>query len=284
MNKIIIFFVYLFTPAVVFAAASTTDDGVVLIDQKAAKKGKISGDDPGFPVTLSESGSYRLSSNLSAEGTAIEIAANHITLNLNGFRLKGDGTGQGVTDNGASLSGIAVSNGTITNFDDGINLRSSENNMVSKVRTINNFGHGMKIGVNSTVSGNASIGNGKNGFDILGDSIVTDNVAKGNGFNGIFSDGEGNTVTGNTASSNHGRGISLASGTVIGNTASNNNDDGISASGATLVNNTANLNKGNGFIIGCPSNLIGNTAVGNSSKNLELLDSVECNRDNNIAP
>ena len=40
-------------------------DGVTLIDQKAASSGKVTPlDTPGFPVTISQSGNYRLMENL----------------------------------------------------------------------------------------------------------------------------------------------------------------------------------------------------------------------------
>src|SRR5579871_4839018 len=59
-------------------------DGVVLIDQSHALAGNITpGDAPGFPVTISQSGSYRLSGNLivpDANTTAILITADFVTL------------------------------------------------------------------------------------------------------------------------------------------------------------------------------------------------------------
>ena len=68
-------------------------DGVKLIDQAAATNGNVTpGDSRGFPVTISQSGSYRLSSNLTvpdAYTNAIEIRANHVTLDLNGFTISG---------------------------------------------------------------------------------------------------------------------------------------------------------------------------------------------------
>ena len=64
-------------------------DGVVLIDQNHALAGNITpGDTPGFPVTISQPGSYKLSSNLTvpdADTTAIQITSNNVTLDLNGF-------------------------------------------------------------------------------------------------------------------------------------------------------------------------------------------------------
>jgi hypothetical protein len=68
-------------------------DGVVLIDQNRASAGNITpGDLPGFPVTISRPGSYRLSGNLDVanpDTTAIEITANNVTLDLNGFTIQG---------------------------------------------------------------------------------------------------------------------------------------------------------------------------------------------------
>jgi len=68
-------------------------DGVVLIDQNHALAGNITpGDAPGFPVTISQSGSYRLAGNLTVPDlntTAIQITADFVTLDLNGFSIIG---------------------------------------------------------------------------------------------------------------------------------------------------------------------------------------------------
>src|SRR5712692_4005736 len=68
-------------------------DGVVLIDQNRALAGGVTpGDAPGFPVTISVPGSYRLSGNLTvpdANTTAIQVTADNVTLDLNGFSIIG---------------------------------------------------------------------------------------------------------------------------------------------------------------------------------------------------
>src|ERR1700760_2943950 len=68
-------------------------DGVVLIDQSHALAGNITpGDSPGFPVTISQPGSYRLTGNLTvpdANTTAIQITADGVTIDLNGFSIIG---------------------------------------------------------------------------------------------------------------------------------------------------------------------------------------------------
>jgi len=68
-------------------------DGVVLIDQNRALAGNATpGDTPGFPVTITQPGSYRLAGNLllpDGNSTAIEIKASHVTIDLNGFAILG---------------------------------------------------------------------------------------------------------------------------------------------------------------------------------------------------
>ena len=67
-------------------------DSVVLIDQASAIAGGVTPDAPGFPVTLSQRGSYRLTSNLDIDdpnATAIEITADYVTLDLDGFAITG---------------------------------------------------------------------------------------------------------------------------------------------------------------------------------------------------
>src|SRR6266436_5972961 len=68
-------------------------DGVVLIDQNHALAGNITpGDAPGFPVTISQPGSYRLTGNLvvpDVNTTAIQITADFVTVDLNGFSIIG---------------------------------------------------------------------------------------------------------------------------------------------------------------------------------------------------
>lgn len=68
-------------------------DGVVLINQANALAGNVTpGDTAGFPVTISQPGSYRLSGNLTvpdANTNAIEIASNNVSIDLNGFSIIG---------------------------------------------------------------------------------------------------------------------------------------------------------------------------------------------------
>ena len=68
-------------------------DGVILIDQNRALAGSVTpGDFPGFPISITQPGSYRLSGNLTVAANVIngiEISANNVTLDLNGFHISG---------------------------------------------------------------------------------------------------------------------------------------------------------------------------------------------------
>jgi len=68
------------------AQAQTTLD-----QNKALAGGAVPGDAPGFPITISQPGSYKLSGNLTvpANTMAIDITVPGVTLDLNGFSVIG---------------------------------------------------------------------------------------------------------------------------------------------------------------------------------------------------
>ncbi|MFT7773668.1 hypothetical protein [Roseateles sp.] len=119
--------------AALFAASSAFAQST--IDQTKALAGNVTpGDTPGFPVTISQPGSYKLTSNLTvpAGQSGIVIASSDVTLDLNGFSITGTGTctvagigniacngvGSGVTVTGADLNRVAVRNGSVGGFGD----------------------------------------------------------------------------------------------------------------------------------------------------------------------
>src|SRR5215471_14991683 len=65
----------------------------VHISQTAALAGGITpGDAPGFPVTITSPGNYVLDSDLAvadADTTAIDVSADNVTIDLNGFTIRG---------------------------------------------------------------------------------------------------------------------------------------------------------------------------------------------------
>ena len=160
-------------------------DGVLEINQAcAANTGCFTGDATGFPVRISAAGSYRLKSNLDP-GTDDAIVVGSfvrvVTIDLNGFRIVGPGSGTGVGILGeASASAITVRNGTIQSMGgDGISIGGSS--VVESVNLLSNLGDG--VDVNAT-------------------SIVRDGRIGGNGGYGIRFDGPQALYSGNMLFSN----------------------------------------------------------------------------------
>src|SRR2546423_2519484 len=78
-----------------FTGAAYGVDGVVLIDQNRALAGNVTpGDTAGFPISITQPGSYRLSGNLTVpvSTNGIEILTSNVTIDLNGFSLSGSST------------------------------------------------------------------------------------------------------------------------------------------------------------------------------------------------
>lgn len=226
----------------------------VPIDQKSAQSGKVTaGDAPGFPVTLSEPGSYRLTSNLIVEAgmTAIEITASDVTLDLGGFSIIGPNTCSGtpvvcslsggggigvkaVADTGPSPENVRVQNGTVRGMS-GHGIRLIGNGtVVERVHAVSNGGPGIVVGLGSIIDSVAMF-NGS-GASVVG-LIVRGTVANNNVF-GIFIRA-GGVATGNSAISNAATGLSVqCPAVVVGNTTSNNGTD-LQLNGACAVANHA---------------------------------------------
>jgi hypothetical protein len=251
-------------------------DGVVLINQSNALAGNVTpGDTPGFPVTISVPGSYRLSGNLTvpdANTTAINIAANNVTIDLNGFSIIGPtvcsfnpitcspkGTGDGIV--GLNVFGTSVFNGTIQGMGDrGINLLG-DSLRVEKVLASNNGIIGLHVfGDNSLVSSCIATKNGGPGI-FIGHGIVTGSLVLGNGGDGISFTG---LAKDNDAEDNRGNGI-IGQGLFSGNYAILNASAGISAR--------------------CPSSITANTATDNLGGNIFTSGSgCKLDPNNNAAP
>jgi hypothetical protein len=219
-------------------------NGVVLIDQNAALAGGVtSGDAAGFPVTLSKSGSYRLAGNLTAPANTdgIVIAADRVTLDLNGFTIKGNGSGSGISDASVARQGIAIRNGSITNFLVGVSISGLSGCEIQQIRALNNSSFGILAnGNNSIVSGNTAFRNGI-GIQVGENAIVSGNNVTGNQGNGISAN-SGAVISGNTASFSGQFGISAVcpESSLVGNTAIQNGFDGIheAGTGCTRANNS----------------------------------------------
>lgn len=177
-------------------------DGVIEINQVRAKAGGVTpGDTPLFPVLISQPGSYRLTGNLDvtdasarpggtlAENTtAIQVTADDVTIDLNGFMIKGP----------TNCSGDPLMC-TPTGSGNGIDA-GSHVNVAAVNGTVRGMGHGgLALGFGRAEKVRAS-DNGEIGIQAV---TVTDSTADGNGDRGILA----NLVTACLAEGNFAVGI-----------------------------------------------------------------------------
>jgi hypothetical protein len=206
---------------VLAATPAAAADGVIEINQVRAEAGGVTpGDEPGFPVTLSEPGSYRLTGNLDVRNTEnpenttaidvpLAVSAFGVSIDLGGFAILGpvvcthtpgsppsttcapaSGTGRGVA--GAAFE---VKNGTVMGMgSDGVRALHVEN-----VTAYGNGGIGIDGG--ATVVRSRAMGNGSHG---LGAPVLLDCFTQANGGNGAIASG---VARGVVSFSNHEVGI-----------------------------------------------------------------------------
>ncbi len=172
-------------------------DGVIEINQARALAGGVtSGDAPGFPVTLSQRGSYQLTSDLvvPAATHGIQLGAHDIYLDLNGFTIRGPasclqiscptGTAAGISApdllNGGARA--TVIDGKVGGFEgDCINLSGSAH--VERVMIQDCGSDGIQILGGGIVLGNRVLNTGGNGLFLNG-GIFRENYLESNGLAG----------------------------------------------------------------------------------------------------
>lgn len=204
---------YILIAATVFGQYTVrAADGVVLIDQNRALAGSLTvGDAPGFPVTISQPGSYQLSGNLNVPDgvSGIEITANHVTLNLNGFTIAGSPHTEGAAAiKILSQENVAIANGTVTGMYAGLFFTGVSHAHVEHVRAVGNKVFGILIQgnaavANSTASGNGTgiqVGTSGGGQPITGSSLRDNDVSHNQ--TGIRVQCAATNLIGNTASGN----------------------------------------------------------------------------------
>ncbi|MFO0690027.1 MAG: hypothetical protein U0900_15125 [Myxococcota bacterium] len=242
----------------IVAVATHASDGVLEINQVCATgPGCAAGDAPGFPVSISAPGSYRLTSNLSVDPTttAIQVSANSVHVDLGGFAIVGpNDCGEGPTTsctyadaggNGIVSTGEAtvLRHGSIRGMGSrGVDFSSSKRAVVEDLVVHHNGTVGIAMGIGG-VARRVEASN-HDDFGIIAETVQDCVVRQNqNGIGGVTNVdrctvvrnlGVGitsttvatitnSTVTGTLA----GHGVNLpAGGMLLGNTISNNSDCG----------------------------------------------------------
>jgi hypothetical protein len=214
--------------AAVALCAVPASAAVILITQTKASAGGVTpGDTPGFPVTLSLPGMYRLDTNLavSANKDGIQVTGDDVTIDLNGFRIHGaNAAASGIT---SIRDGTTVQNGTIESFKfEGVRV-TGQYLIIKAMRIVRNARNGVVGRANVRVQNSTFSKNGNDGLVCL----------------------ESCHVEGNIFSQNSNHGINIWSGTILGNTISANTI-GIIGTGTTfgfnIIGYGNNMFAGNG--------------------------------------
>lgn len=220
-------------------------DGILEINQACAINGGcFTGDNPGFPVTITQEGSYRLTSNLAVSHqntSGISVTAANVTIDLNGFSVSGvtscegsplicspTGTGLGVFGCLVSCENLTVRNGSITG-------------MGSHGVKLEKYGRAVDLNLSS---------NGGSGVAFINGAFVQNCLIRWNGDAGISGGTNdplilGTNITGNIILGNAGYGIRLTGpAVVVGNTITYNESEGLFGSQAGYSGNVISLNEG----------------------------------------
>ena len=223
-GSLLITLLFLIIPGFTYAV-----DGVMEINQTCAvQTGCFDGDTPGFPVTISDPGSYRLTGNLTvpdANTTAIKTRPTSISLDLNGF----------------GIIGITFCNGSPANEDfecfnvgTGIGIDAEDARIRVRNGSIQGMGNiGISTSTGSIVEDLVFRGIGSVAIDVAPDSVVKDNLItlSGSGIEALNSN-----VIGNTVKYAGGLGI-RANGMITDNLVEDVGQDGISSNGGLIRDN-----------------------------------------------
>ena len=221
------------------AASAGAVDGTIEINQaKVLAAG-------GFPFVISTANtSYRLTSSLSvpASTNGINVTANSVTIDLNGFTISGPGSSSAPIGINA-VDDITVENGTITGF--GLAAKLGTSGIVRKVHADSNVNGINMVGdfglVEGCTANNLTVPSVGFGIACNAGCVISGNTASRNGV-GIEC-GSGCLISGNTVGANQ-TAISLADATSgYGGNVLNANIAGISG-GTSLGAKNTNLCNG----------------------------------------
>jgi hypothetical protein len=246
--------------AILVASPAAASNGALQINAACAvETGCFTGDAAGYPVTIGTAGSYVLTGNLTLSDSAthaIQVNANNVSIDLNGFTISGiatcsgsptscsgAGSGRGVTAFSELVKGLRVHGGTITRMgDDGVFVGNY--GRVEDVLSHGNAGDGIEGASGSHVLRCKASDNGGRGIHIQSNGIVADSVVifTGAGQAGIGA-GISVSVERNRITGAGGDGINAGSRALIrGNGVTSSGGDGIETSFGALVEANTLLN------------------------------------------
>lgn len=210
-------------------------------------------------LRISVGGSYKVAGNLSTSAgrSVIEIDADNVTLDLNGYPVRGN-TGNDAIRVVAGRSRVTIRNGTVfASGGAGINASGAAHVRIENVSVTNCTGDGVSVGNHGMVIG-VTVDTCAVGILAGEDCVIAGCTVQGNTVHGIDA-GQGGTVRDCTAVGNTQRGIyHRGRGSIASSHARSNGQEGIRGENATTVENcTSSENTGRGFYLTLNANIRG---------------------------
>ena len=190
-----------------------------------------------------------LTQNLHCPSSAgVVVGADRITIDLKGFRLRGNLSSDGIDDNG--FDGVTIRNGTVRNFKFDVDAYGGADKFtVQKVVASGSFDYGIAVTGNSAKIQSSNVSGNTFGIEVAGDSATIQSVtASRNGEQGITVNGNSVSVKSSTTDGNDFEGIGVTgdAAKITSSAASGNVLEGIDVHGdAAKV--TGNRTDANGF-------------------------------------
>lgn len=198
-------------------AGGKKEEGPIPIKQNEKKKSK--NDQSIFPIVIGEPGSYKLVSNLDVtldltsgpDTDAIQIMADNVTLDLNGFQINGATTCMGSPVTSCDPTGEVEGGSGI----DSCAMEECVRNTTVRNGAVRGMaGQGLRLGDGARVEGVRAQENGAGGIEAGKSSVVGHSHAESNASFGI-SVGEGSQLNYNTATGNGGPGAAAGDASVV---------------------------------------------------------------------
>ncbi|MFO0835554.1 MAG: right-handed parallel beta-helix repeat-containing protein [Phycisphaerales bacterium] len=279
-------------------AVSSTYKTLTEVEPRIAINSTNTPGDADSVYRIVSAGSYYLTGNVTGQSgkSGIEIAADNVTLDLNGYTLIGvAGSVSGVSVSGVHTGGT-IRDGIARSWGNaGILLYDGSNALnqfiVEGVHATSNGREGFHVNQNGRVINCTAYGNSREGFIARDGVILTGCNALSNTLTGFL---------GKTACSfdsciargNGAGGFGLVSGATGSHrfnacTAQGNTGDGFNThDGATLIGCSANLNTGSGIVVGLHAVVRDSTANNNSQYGINATPGYSllqhCAADNNL--
>lgn len=238
-----------------------------------------------LPYTINQSGSYVLTSSLTGISgeNGIIIAADNVTIDLNGFSLIGvEGSGHGITGQSGAERNVTIRNGVVRNWGGSGVYNLGWGIAVSDVHASDNGGYGIGVGDNVIITRCTAHSNGGfAGIAVAYRGRITDCVSRDNSGHG-FEAAAATILSGNVAAWNQGDGIRVENlCTVEQNSATQNQGAGIrvtvyaSPANGNRIDSNNVVQNGTGIQVDHSGNtIIRNSAQGNTTNFSVVADNI----------